>query len=510
MTKLFPQQQTIANQLIDAFNHPTIYTLNQFYLSGEMGSGKTYMGSWIASQYLKTHQILLVSPSQVIPKWMEILKGFMPDVEIQLLKNTKSSLENFNPDAQLTILDHKSFYLFDSPKNPFNFKKPVFFIYDEIHTLANKGYQSLKNCLNAMFAYNDSKCLYLTGTIFNQNMENLIQLLAITHPAMIQSPDTIHFDFNQNWRQQINCEPFDSNKALKLYASQYTHHLPRFIANIWQYISVSIAIEDIQSNSVTDDDIVEQTIAPITPLKLSTEQKLFSEVVESQLLASGFDNTKAQFYISDAIDYPANTFIQKRKSSFHSTNGLKRTNQLVNGLYTSIPLMPIDFNQTSKMQALTKLLSDSSDDHFLIYATNHKICEQITESLNELGFSTLNANQYPPFEIAAQMNQAWENGTKVCVVDPTKVTTGVDLFAEQCVWFQLLPNIADIIQAQRRIRRLSSTNNSIVTYLIYKNTFQEELAKQLSNVSKFNAATYGVKQKDELAQLTGIILGELD
>jgi hypothetical protein len=108
------------------------------------------------------------------------------------------------------------------------------------------------------------------------------------------------------------------------------------------------------------------------------------------------------------------------------------------------------------------------------------------------------------------MNEAWEAGVKICVVDPSKVTTGVDLYAEQCVWYQLLPNVADVIQAQRRIRRLSSTTNSVVTYLLYENTYQEELANQLSNVSKFNAATYGVKQTDPLAQLTGFLLGELD
>lgn len=89
---------------------------------------------------------------------------------------------------------------------------------------------------------------------------------------------------------------------------------------------------------------------------------------------------------------------------------------------------------------------------------------------------------------------------------PEKVNVGIDIHAEQLVWYQLMPKLDKVIQAQRRVCRLSSKSKSLVTIMVYDTHYENDRAKQLSEATKNNALTYGVKQKDALAQLTGILL----
>lgn len=42
--------------------------------------------------------------------------------------------------------------------------------------------------------------------------------------------------------------------------------------------------------------------------------------------------------------------------------------------------------------------------------------------------------------------------------------------------------------------------------MIYDTDYENQRAVELSNATKQNALTYGVKQQDNLAQLTGILL----
>ena len=46
--KLYEKQKAITDEICEVFENTENRSNGQFYLSGEMGSGKTYMGAYIA------------------------------------------------------------------------------------------------------------------------------------------------------------------------------------------------------------------------------------------------------------------------------------------------------------------------------------------------------------------------------------------------------------------------------------------------------------------------------
>lgn len=97
------------------------------------------------------------------------------------------------------------------------------------------------------------------------------------------------------------------------------------------------------------------------------------------------------------------------------------------------------------------------------------------------------------------------------LINPLTISHGVDInTASQIIWYQLLSSLTTTIQTQRRIYRLSSTKNSLIHYLVYAETSQVDLIKDISNSYKNNAATYGTRTKDNLSKLTGILFETLN
>ena len=245
---------------------------------------------------------------------------------------------------------------------------------------------------------------------------------------------------------------------------------------------------------------IKQDVAPITPIPLTTEQQLFSDVVMSQLSDLQVPLNTARSETASFIDNP-------KKSPNYKVNSRPSYSKLKRPKYVELamPIKDVNFKSTSKFQNLLTLIQNSPNDRILVYVNEKHLIDVIRHHLKDKGIDAFSIEGVPVEEYSEYINNQFMSH-QVGIVDPSKVNVGIDIHAEQLVWYQLMPKLDKMIQAQRRVCRLSSENKSLVTIMVYDTTYENARAQELSNATKQNAITYGVKQQDSLAQLTGILL----
>ncbi|XWX34281.1 DNA helicase [Staphylococcus phage PG-2021_4] len=433
----------------------------KMYLSGEMGCGKTYMGAYLANKLSKDYPTIVISPRLNINKWDSLLENAYKIKRKEKYKErpiTLLSLENLNMWIQNQ----------NTGLQPF--EKDMLVIVDEVHLCDNtklEGFKMLHRKLTSK-----SKGIYLTGTIMEGERSKIASIIKTTHPYF--------------------SELFNISNEIK-------RNYPSFIRNVWSYISVAVSLEDIQALSDNREEI-KQEMAPITPLPLDKEHELFMEVVESSLRDLDVNPKRVMSLSSSYLDNPSKDLTYK---------SMKRVSKkdLMTGIYSklALPLKNIDIKNTSKFKRLLDLINESKDDRILLYVNEHDLILSLQSSLKEEGIESFTLEDVEEVNYSEHINKEF-NKYKVGIVNPSKVNVGIDIHAEQLVWYQLMPKIDKMIQAQRRVCRLSSKNKSLVTLFVYDTLNEKARAEELSNATKNNAVTYGVKQEDALAQLTGIIL----
>ena len=462
MFKLYDKQLQVANECEEMMFNDKDLSKGKVYLSGEMGSGKTYMGSHLANKLSESYPVLVVSPQININKWADLL-----DNPTRLKRSTRldGTMEG------ISLVSFENLNMWSKEQKPFD--KPLFLIIDEVHLAVNSRFEAYERVMNELLPKH-SKCLFLTGTIMEGERKKIADIINVSHP---------HFE---------NLLPTSIQNLL-------LSDFPRFIFKVWQHVSTSISLEDVQALSDNREDI-KQEIAPINSIPLSTEQSLLAEVVKSQLRQVNIDRKRLNALTTSFIDNPQKPLVHKT-----ITRTSKEKMKDGNLVRLGIPLKELDFKSTSKYQKLKDIVENSNDDRILVYANEVELIEKLSQHLNEDGINTFTIENVKPEDYSEYINQKFTEN-KVGVVNPEKVNVGVDIHAEQLVWYQLMPILDKMIQAQRRVCRLSSQYKSLVTLMVYDTPFEEERANELSNASKNNAITYGVKQEDELAQLTGILL----
>lgn len=485
---LYDKQAEVVSEIDALLNEENNLADNHVYLSGEMGSGKTYMGSKLVNDYIKRgYHGIVISPKVNINKWHDLLNK----------SNIVKRKEPFTHpgsiyDTTLMAFEDLNTWLNKNPNGLPSMDK-VFLIVDEIH-LANRSklnaFQTLfKNIkkngellktkrtedgkMAEFYVPNpdyDFKGVYLTGTIMEGEKSNLDAIISTTH--------------KENTRQ------YDIEHQLRT-------NFPRFVYDIWSHISVAISLEDVQALEENREEI-KQEVAPINAIDFNQEQQLFHDVIHQSLRDLGVK--RADSLSVSYIDNPNKDLLFKQNSRTSKT-------RIKGGQYTrlALPLSSIDFKKTSKYLKLKQMIEESEDDKILIYVNEKELIDELCHHLNSDGVSAFKLNNVKRENYSEYINTMFDSH-KVGVVNPEHVNVGVDIHAEQLVWYQLMPQLDKMIQAQRRVCRLSSENNSLVTLFIYNTPYEQERAMELSNAVKNNAVTYGVKQDDPLAQLTGVIL----
>ena len=464
MNTLLGKQKQIATEVRDALVSNNVYMNHSAYISGEMGVGKTY----IASKIIKDLQTdssfaVIIAPKSVLEKWQNVLLGFgVSDVNI------------FNRKKEMTtkgVLLIQPRDLTPALSSFFEITIQII-IYDEIHTL-KMGTMPAKNldCLYQSTNRSSSKApmfLGMTGTIFGQNQSNLQSILEYTHPLIFQN---------------------HRNKTIYNFMEY------------WTKVAWTLSLKSMQSEigKDTGDDII-QEVAPIKLITPTPEQKLVYTIAKKQLKDSYF--AKYEETATNILDLPDTSLIKSRhlKTTTYANLAHNRVDYSI-----GFTVSDLDFRKTPKYQKLLDILA--KPEKTIIFINDLPLIKKLKETLNEDGFraqsmsSSAKAGKYSDI-----INDSLSNDADIFIIQPKKISMGVDInTASRIIWYQILSDLGETLQAQRRIYRLSSTKSSIIHYLAYSDTYQENVIREISESSKKNAVSYGSNDESNLAKLSGLL-----
>lgn len=475
--KLFSKQKETVDTIEERLKFSDQHSI---YLSGELGVGKTYMGVSLIQRFMNDENTnytpFVVVPSIVMNKWKELLK---PLGKVVTLNRSGSKKHEFKADGKIYIIsvDHLNTFTENflvGKECMFDDTNKMFLMFDEIHLAKKSKLNALKNLTSCVPA-DVRLSVFLTGTITEGESRDIAEIIYTTHYTntpieVTHLSEMVKYDF------------------------------PKFIAEIWQYISVSIALDEIDEigNKTTEE---RQEIQPIDYIPLDLESKLLSEVIYAELSTVMNSTKRVKDMRLKYLDDPNKDLVYKKRGR-HSQNRILGGNKTILGL----PLADLNISHTHKFIKLVEIVENNPNDKVLVYVNDYELMKRLSKTLNNKGIATFYLNNSVKKENYSNfINEQFETN-RVGIVDPSKVNVGVDIHAEQLVWYQFMTEIDKMIQAQRRVARLSSKYKSKVTLFVYDDEFDRDRALELSNAFKNNATTYGVKQEDNLTRLTGIIL----
>lgn len=514
---LYPAQQQAVNDLKQAIQIPHHISDHHLWISGEMGVGKTYIASALAHEFNARH-VLIVSPATVTEKWAKVFHEFNPTIDSHIYQPRKDEKKLFN-QAGLTIVDHRNLFKFvvqqhfllndqnveyfadklkDINRGHYNdvqnygitkqtaidnvFEKQGYdlIIIDEIHTVRPTIQEYA--ALNYLFQSLSCPMLALTGTVFNQNIENLAQLLCDFNPSLMSCFQTI----------------FDIRYCIENPAS--------FYQQIWRYCAVQISLNNVEDLHRQDD--IKQEIMPLNGIELSLEQQAWISIVQANVTDRG--DTYKNRVICRYLDRPTEdqpTITSRRSISNVTSNlNLPADGKHFQKSFISMQLTPTKLIDTPKFKQ-TQAILEKYPEKTLIFVEDKKLIKDLAQHLPHADYLP---NNLKKAKYSQYINDALNDGTDIFIVTTSQISVGVDIdTASQIIWYQVPNDVAQIIQAQRRIYRLTSTKSSRIFYLFYKATHQEEIIKEVSQSAVHNAATYNVRQNDKLAQLTKILFPNL-
>lgn len=526
---LYPQQKVIADFIETrlAIDHPLI--ANTQYLAGEMGVGKTYIASELLTRQNTTDPGLIICPKEVFKKWQKVLATF-----------TDKKIVGFTPksdlDGDIYVVTYQNMTKFANAftayQEKINSTSDAFsmVIIDEAHLLkrTQKAFDLIDNIITIQQnAHRPS--LLLTGTIFNQRIKDLFYLLKMTHPTLLNTVD---------------------NDNANDFASDYESNIIKFMMDIWQYIAVQLSLKDIERDPGSDN--VVQTIEPITYVKLSDLESQFYNVQKRRYIndlnlnansslnriADSIDSISTELtdYTSRKTHWYDNIHVAEALGTFAFKNNkdegleLLNHNGYVGSNHSNFNIvvkhhqhsqqnliapgiMKQPLKDASKFKALLNILKQTTCTKSLIFANSASLITSMVKELNRQGFKAQKLpNNLDAADRGEYINHALS--TKDCdifIVNPQQIKVGVDIDqAENVIWYEILANPATVLQAQRRVYRLSSTKNSHVYYMAYESTEQAHQIELLAQNAKNNAATVGVRADDELTGIVGKLFAQLD
>lgn len=549
---LFEAQKQIVQAAVDAYQHPNIFRDNKIFISGETGVGKTYIGSAIAAKINVAHQvvadaakraILIVAPDTVLLKWKRVLIETDPELAADNRIIVMTRPKEFEPlrAGSISIISIKNLHRYIKQYPIDRTATLPFVIFDEVHKIQKSQLDAFAELIELQTSDHRLPMLLLSGTIFNRSWKDLGKLLTLTHPKLLghvlntfevnerlsatpkrtksiaDDPqdegysslfDALPITFaaadfdGYPWRSKTVSELTVVQKLVRKVISATAnkldsdtiYSLPNFISRIWQYISMGIGIDDVQEMSANTDEI-KQEIMPISPIPLSKLERTY--LAMTRQFYRGSNPQTREMFIMNYLDQPDRSNLLKPRQ-YGRVDWF--SNQQM--YYVNFQLKPIPFNHTTKFKQLKTLIDNNQNKRFLIYAHDQSIVKLLCD---ELGAFTITSD-IEQTRYGEYINEQFDSGKTLAVIDPRMISEGIDISADFLVWYQLIDNYNQMLQAQRRVYRLNSTRKSKVYYLIYADTQQERTAKNLSNASKNNAAVHGSKETDNLAQLTGILL----
>lgn len=501
MAQLYSSQANVVDALLKVYRNPELTMQHHNYISGEMGTGKTYMASALVAE-LEPKHVLISCPSSMPKKWQKVYADFTGQAPI--IYTTKTTKEELLAAPAVIVVQSNLYKLVktlygDSPQmdtmereiktevshgqlddditSNYEFEHYFdFAIFDEIHT-----YKPTTQVFRALAVLCNSNIymLGLTGTLFKQNIADLHCLLTLTNPefnGLMYSDDDLR---DSGW----------------------------FYPNIWCYISVPISLKDVEHDqiAVKSEEDIKQEIMPLHGIDMSEEQTAWYDLAQNNLKRLGISSKMIDQVTTYYLDLPQAkqpTVQRSNPDSFQNDKSRARFD-----FFVGMTLSPIDIEKTPKFKQLKQILQDSPDKT-IVFVQDIKLGKVLCEHL-EHSFAIPSGIDHT--EVADYVNSRLNGDFNIAIATTKQISTGIDLnSAHQIVWYEVPSDVTAILQAQRRVLRLNSTDSSKVWFLYYNDTAQEQIIRDVSAASTNNAAAYNVRATDNLAKLTGILFGNID
>ncbi len=221
-----------------------LYSLYQFKLGGiladDMGLGKTHQALallLLAARLNSACRFLVVCPASVAPHWIMKIKGFYPDLSVDLFHGAKRKLSK---DKQITIT---TYGLLDRDEV---LSRQYFeiIIFDEIHYLKNR--KTLAH--QAACDLNGRMKLGLTGTPLENSLDDLKSIFDVCLPGILGT--------DQDFRNRYTREN-DSTKNKKQLAELSRRISPFMLRRNRKQVlgELPAIIDDLQTCELSDDQV---------------------------------------------------------------------------------------------------------------------------------------------------------------------------------------------------------------------------------------------------------------
>lgn len=517
---LFKKQQKVVDQLYKAYRNKNHISQDFCYVAGEMGVGKTYIASAL-SKKLDAKSVLIVAPNAVVSKWQRVYKEY-----------TGNDLVLFNPKKPIkashqivtirNLYKWLLFYVTDEEavsnihretRNALNrvdknsiiwhpaaldlslkhvdwdtvrlTKKLDYIVFDEIHTFIPKHQEF--SAMHALKYCTSAKILGLTGTLFDQNISKLTWLLQGTNPV------AIHYALTGCKVRCINTDCIFQTDAENLVAN-----ISELYLKVFRYIGVQINLNELNLERNVN---VSQNIMPLQGLTMTPEQTAWYKIAIANLSSKHLLSAKAMMNVISYLDLPsANQPIAKHTSRKDGKN-------IASYEFISMTLKPIKVQDSKKFKQLNNIIQEDPTAKTIIFVQDDNLLMHLSNQLSKCSYLPKSTKKA---QVSHALNKLFE-ANNIVIANSKLVSVGIDLKdVKRVIWYQVPENVSTIIQANRRVLRLSSKEDSQVYFLYYKKTSQEKVIKEVSNSAKNNAALYNVRQDDNLTRLTKILFADLD
>lgn len=327
MSILYEQQQKVVDKILKRLS---IFDFQ--LLTGEVGSGKTYMGCEIAKQYaIKEKSVLIISPTHVKKKWQSVLK------------ETTNSTELLD---RITI----------SSSIPKNVEEYDLVIYDEIHTLKSK-----KSKFKYYAYHRFQHFVGLTGSIVDKDVSDITNLVNT---------------FVKDSSNFMNYNSFRRNSILNVTRYEYVK------LYLQSFIITGISRNEISQELRQDEDNIIVNVNNL-PIKMNLVESAFYDFASSRMDSLKLSSVRQFKILNESLDRTSKSEVFRLKGQDYyigdrliDDNPLKTQTlkKLLNSLNENVVVYTLDHN-------LAKRLADKIDN--LTYFDSSK-SHHVEQSINDL------------------------------------------------------------------------------------------------------------------------------
>lgn len=427
MLKLYRKQKEKSDLIIEGFK-----TRDFILLTGEVGVGKTYMGTYIAKKWLENFplsNILIIVPKHVLSKWNSVIE--LSEINKDNIKITHTVKKDEIDNAD-------------------------FIIYDEIHEIKTKTKHF------SDFVTTNKKLLGLTGTIIDKDINDMTNIT--------------NFFSNNGIKYNRYLDKRKSWSTKQAYIRLYIEPL----------LTVGISKADVDESLFGNDDAVLVNTKDYA-IKMDDEESAFYAFISRRLANKQIAENSRLSILNGFLDRVPDVSPYIKKTSWETVESNNNTTKIanVNAYFVGEQL----HNKSTKKDEILKELLNEYKNSTLIYTLNDNVAKRIA---NETSAIYVNAKSITAEE---EINNLVKSN--VVVLNINHILTGVDLHANNIIWYQTPLSLTQETQAVGRILRLSSSSDDkLIIYLYHENTMQEETIKKLQENHKLNNELISKKDKN--------------